>query len=82
MRRKLARLLPAHGCSFRTLTGKMTQKQRARALRDFQEDPPTTVFLLSVRAGAGKKTVRIPSDQPFIVMRSINVCFDQIHVVL
>ena len=30
----------------------MTQPQRAKALRDFQNDPPTTVFLLSVRAGA------------------------------
>jgi len=30
----------------------MTQAQRAKSLRDFQQDPPTTVFLLSVRAGA------------------------------
>ena len=34
------------------LAGFMTQTQRAKALRDFQNDPPTTVFLLSVRAGA------------------------------
>ena len=26
--------------------------KRAKALRDFQNDPPTTVFLLSMRAGA------------------------------
>ncbi len=26
--------------------------QRAKALRDFQQDPPTTVFLLSMRSGA------------------------------
>jgi SNF2 family DNA or RNA helicase len=26
--------------------------KRARALRDFQNDPPTTIFLLSIRAGA------------------------------
>ena len=27
-------------------------RQRAKALHDFQNDPPTTVFLLSMRAGA------------------------------
>jgi len=27
-------------------------KQRAKALYDFQHDPPTTIFLLSMRAGA------------------------------
>eukprot|EP00814_Leptocylindrus_danicus_P022439 CAMPEP_0116044192 /NCGR_PEP_ID=MMETSP0321-20121206/26858_1 /TAXON_ID=163516 /ORGANISM="Leptocylindrus danicus var. danicus, Strain B650" /LENGTH=157 /DNA_ID=CAMNT_0003525251 /DNA_START=505 /DNA_END=978 /DNA_ORIENTATION=+ len=30
----------------------MSMKDRAKALRDFQNDPPTTVFLLSMRAGA------------------------------
>ena len=30
----------------------MSMKQRAKALNDFQNDPPTTVFLLSMRAGA------------------------------
>ena len=28
-----------------------TLKQRARSIDDFQSDPPTTVFLLSVRSG-------------------------------
>ncbi len=28
------------------------KSQRARALRDFQQDPPTTIFLLSMRSGA------------------------------
>lgn len=44
--------LPKHGFQFRTLSGSMSMKQRAKALRDFQNDPPTTVFLLSMRAGA------------------------------
>ncbi|CAJ1949446.1 unnamed protein product [Cylindrotheca closterium] len=43
--------LPAHGFQFRTLAGSMTMKQRAKALHDFQADPPTTIFLLSMRAG-------------------------------
>ena len=30
----------------------MSMSKRAKALRDFQNDPPTTIFLLSMRAGA------------------------------
>jgi hypothetical protein len=30
----------------------MAQRQRARAIEAFQSDPPTTVFLLSMRSGA------------------------------
>lgn len=30
----------------------MSMSKRTKALRDFQNDPPTTVFLLSMRAGA------------------------------
>jgi SNF2 family DNA or RNA helicase len=41
--------LPKHGFEFRTLSGKMSMKQRAKALHDFQVDPPTTIFLLSMR---------------------------------
>jgi len=44
--------LPKHGFQFRTLQGSMSMKQRAKALKDFQSDPPTTVFLLSMRSGA------------------------------
>ena len=44
--------LPKHGFQFRTLSGDMPMSKRARALRDFQNDPPTTIFLLSIRAGA------------------------------
>jgi SNF2 family DNA or RNA helicase len=41
--------LPKHGFQYRTLTGSMSMNQRAKALHAFQSDPPTTIFLLSVR---------------------------------
>lgn len=41
--------LPKHGFEFRTLSGSMSMKQRAKAFHDFQSDPPTTIFLLSMR---------------------------------
>lgn len=41
--------LPKHGYQFRTLSGNQSLTQRAKALRDFQNDPPTTLFLLSMR---------------------------------
>jgi superfamily II DNA/RNA helicase len=44
--------LPKHGFQYRTLSGDMPMKKRAKALSDFQNDPPTTIFLLSMRAGA------------------------------
>ena len=44
--------LPKHGFEFRTLSGDMSMSMRAKALRDFQQDPSTTVFLLSMRSGA------------------------------
>jgi superfamily II DNA or RNA helicase len=44
--------LPNYGFQFRTLSGDMSMKKRAKALSEFQNDPPTTIFLLSMRAGA------------------------------
>ena len=44
--------LPKHGFSFRTLKGSMSKNARAKALHDFQNDPPTTIFLLSTRSAA------------------------------
>lgn len=44
--------LPGEGFAFRTIDGGMPMKKRAAAIADFQGDPPTTVFLLSMRAGA------------------------------
>jgi SNF2 family DNA or RNA helicase len=41
--------LPQHGFQFRTLSGDMSMAKRSAALRDFQHDPPTTVFILSMR---------------------------------
>ncbi|CAM9886740.1 unnamed protein product [Ectocarpus sp. 12 AP-2014] len=48
----LKRTLPKRGFQFRTLTGNMSRTQRTAALTAFAKDPPTTVFLLSVRSGA------------------------------
>ena len=44
--------LSRHGFQFRTLTSDMTMAQRKKALYDFRDDPPTTIFLLSMRSGA------------------------------
>jgi superfamily II DNA or RNA helicase len=44
--------LPEHGFQCRTLSGSMSLTARAKALHDFQNDPPTTLFLLSLGAGA------------------------------
>jgi len=41
----LQAILPQRGYQYRTLTGDMTRAQRGKALRDFQKDPNTTVFL-------------------------------------
>ncbi|CAM9694406.1 unnamed protein product [Ascophyllum nodosum] len=48
----LQHALPREGFQFRTLTSVMSMSQRAEALEAFSKDPPTTVFLLSMRAGA------------------------------
>ncbi|KAH8074556.1 RING-type zinc-finger protein [Aureococcus anophagefferens] len=48
----LMRELPNYGFDFRCITGSMSMAARSRALADFQQSPPTTIFLLSIRAGA------------------------------
>jgi len=48
----LQKELPKRGFQFRTIKGSMTMEARRKALVSFQKDPPTTVFLLSVRSGA------------------------------
>eukprot|EP01041_Mallomonas_annulata_P008704 gene8704-17985_t len=50
--RWLQETLPSQGFRLRSLSGQMSLQQRKKALDDFQRDPPTTVFLLSMRAGA------------------------------
>ena len=40
------------GYNYRTLSGGMSRAQRTKALEDFQNDPPTTIFLMSIRSGA------------------------------
>eukprot|EP00939_MAST-03C_sp_MAST-3C-sp1_P000482 g482.t1 len=49
---KLQCELTKAGLKYRTLTGSMSLAKRKKALSMFQNDPPTTVFLLSIRAGA------------------------------
>ena len=49
---RLVARLEAHGLKWRSLAGDMTLAQRTAALESFQNDPPTTIFLLSIRAGA------------------------------
>jgi SWI/SNF-related matrix-associated actin-dependent regulator of chromatin subfamily A3 len=44
--------LEEHGFGCRSICGKMPMRQRAAAIEAFQSDPPTTVFVLSVRAAA------------------------------
>ena len=53
--------LPKHGFQYRTLKGDMSMQQRAKALHDFQSDPPTTVFLLSMRYVFVSKLFDLPS---------------------
>jgi len=48
----LKKRLPAEGFDFRYINGAMSMKRRAKAIADFQGNPSTTVFLLSLRAGA------------------------------
>ncbi|BBN00056.1 protein MpRAD5 [Marchantia polymorpha subsp. ruderalis] len=38
--------------TYRFISGDMPMKKRAQAIEAFQKDPPTTVFLLSIRTGA------------------------------
>ncbi|KAG0596709.1 hypothetical protein M758_UG278500 [Ceratodon purpureus] len=40
------------GINCRIISGDMPMKKRAQAIEAFQKDPPTTVFLLSIRTGA------------------------------
>jgi hypothetical protein len=44
--------LVSNGFAFRSIEGSMERERRARAIASFQKDPPTTVFLISLRAGA------------------------------
>ena len=45
--------LTEEGFGYRTISGSMPLSQRTEAIEAFQKDPPTTVFLLSMRSGAG-----------------------------
>ncbi|KAK9847690.1 hypothetical protein WJX84_004737 [Apatococcus fuscideae] len=44
--------LTQEGFGYRFITGSMPLKKRAQAIADFGRDPPTTIFLLTMRSGA------------------------------
>ncbi|KAG1670539.1 hypothetical protein FOA52_015404 [Chlamydomonas sp. UWO 241] len=48
----LKQRLTEEGFGYRTISGSMALNQRTKAIEAFQKDPPTTVFLLSMRSGA------------------------------
>ena len=48
----LGEQLPKHGLGFRTISGSDSLAARGAALKAFRNDPPTTIFLLSIRTGA------------------------------
>ena len=48
----LGKSLAAHGYQCATITGSMSLSQRVKALDAFQNAPPTTIFLPSLRSGA------------------------------
>jgi SNF2 family DNA or RNA helicase len=60
--------LPNHGFQFRTLSGDMSMRKRAKALHDFQHDPPTTVFLLSMRRELSLSYLKLLSMFPFFML--------------
>ncbi|WIA10185.1 hypothetical protein OEZ85_010388 [Tetradesmus obliquus] len=49
---QLQEALPGWGYSFRFINGHMPMQQRTRAIEAFQKDPPTTVFILTLRSAA------------------------------
>ncbi|GAQ77811.1 hypothetical protein KFL_000040120 [Klebsormidium nitens] len=48
----LKKRLTEAGVTYRYISGDMPLKKRPQAIEQFQQDPPTTVFLLSIRTGA------------------------------
>ena len=68
--------LTQSGFSFRTLSGDMTLSQRSKALADFQTDPPTTVFLLSIRSGACGINLT-QANQVFLMEPCLNPALEQ-----
>jgi superfamily II DNA or RNA helicase len=73
--RRLKRSLERNGYQYRELIGSMSRAQRTKALRDFQQDPPTTVFLLSTRAGAVGINLT-QANHVFLMEPSFNVALE------
>jgi SWI/SNF-related matrix-associated actin-dependent regulator of chromatin subfamily A3 len=68
--------LQQNGFTCRSISGKMPMKQRAAAIKAFQSDPPTTVFVLSVRAAAVGITLT-SANFIFMVEPLLNYALDE-----
>ncbi|KAI7841185.1 hypothetical protein COHA_005151 [Chlorella ohadii] len=55
--RAIQKLLPDIGLQHRSLIGSSSAASRSKAIRDFQTDPPTKVFLITHRAGGAGITL-------------------------
>ncbi len=62
--------------TWRTITGAMTADARARQLAKFDEDPPGSVFLLSVRTGAVGLTLTM-ATHVFLLEPCLNPAIEQ-----
>lgn len=71
----VAKQLHENGFTCRCISGKMPMKQRAAAIEAFQSDPPTTVFVLSVRAAAVGITLT-SANYIFMVEPLLNTALD------
>lgn len=71
----VAKQLQQNGFTCRCISGKMPMKQRAAAIEAFQSDPPTTVFVLSVRAAAVGITLT-SANYIFMVEPLLNTALD------
>ena len=72
----VAKKLQENGFKCRCISGKMPMKLRAAAIKAFQSDPPTTVFVLSVRAAAVGITLT-SANYIFMVEPLLNTALDE-----
>uniref|UniRef100_A0A7I4DZM6 SNF2 family DNA-dependent ATPase n=1 Tax=Physcomitrium patens TaxID=3218 RepID=A0A7I4DZM6_PHYPA len=63
------------GINYRFISGDMPMKKRAQAIEAFQKDPPTTVFLLSIRTGAVGITLTAASHVYMLEEQAVGRCW-------
>ena len=71
----LKQRLSEEGYGYRYINGAMPLRQRAKAIEAFQGDPPTTVFLLSIRASNCGINLTA-ADHVFILEPALNPSLD------